>query len=272
MSWLPLSVRRHLPGWRADTPEAFLAGVSRPAAGQLVVCAGDSNTQGQVSANYVARLGQRLGPAGYQFVNAGTNGHLAYNVAQRLDEIVACRPDVVTLLVGTNDVNSQFDDGWRRRYTRDQRLPVAPSLAWYRENLATIFERLRRDTTARVAVLEIPVLGEDLGSRMNDLVRAYNAALHEVAADHGVAVLPLHDRLCELLPPGHAPPPYAGELGPIARAALASQVLGRSWDAISDQAGMALLTDHLHLNDRAAAVVADLVSGFILQREEPRRP
>lgn len=272
MSWLPLPVRRHLPGFRPDAPEAFLASGARPAAGRLVVCAGDSNTQGQVSASYVALLGQRLGPAGFQFVNAGTNGHLAYNVAQRLDEIVACRPDVVTLLVGTNDVNSQFDDGWRRRYQRDQRLPVAPSLAWYRENVAAIFARLRRDTSARLAALEIPVLGEDLGSRMNDLVRVYNGALHEVAAEHGVAVLPLYDRLCERLPPGHAPPPYAGELGPIVRAAVARHALGRSWDAISDQAGMVLLTDHLHVNDRAAAVVADLVSGFILQREEPRRP
>ena len=76
----------------------------------LVVCLGDSNTQGQFSANYVKRLQDRW--PGTRFINAGVNGQLAYNITQRLDEVVAQQPDVVTLLVGTNDVNAQFDASW----------------------------------------------------------------------------------------------------------------------------------------------------------------
>ena len=80
----------------------------------LVVCLGDSNTQGQFSANYVKRLQDRW--PGTRFINAGVNGQLAYNITQRLDEVVAQQPDVVTLLVGTNDVNAQFDASWLARY------------------------------------------------------------------------------------------------------------------------------------------------------------
>jgi hypothetical protein len=57
---------------------------------RLVVCLGDSNTQGQFSANYVTRLQGRWPEL--QFVNAGVNGQLAYNIAQRLDDVVAQDP------------------------------------------------------------------------------------------------------------------------------------------------------------------------------------
>ena len=67
-------LRRFLPGHRSDTPEAFQRTGRRPDATTLVVCAGDSITQGQVSANYVNRLNDDWKQRGYQFVNAGING------------------------------------------------------------------------------------------------------------------------------------------------------------------------------------------------------
>lgn len=146
------------------------AGTSR-----LVACLGDSITQGQVSANYVKLLERRWEPKGVRFVNAGVNGDLAFNVAQRLDPVIAQRPDVVTLLVGTNDVNSQFDDAWRARYRKEQKLPVDPTQAWYTEQVDQILRRVSSETDARVAVLTIAPLGENLDSRMNRLVDAFNA-------------------------------------------------------------------------------------------------
>ena len=50
---------------------------------RLVACLGDSITQGQVSANYVKLLERRWESNGVRFVNAGVNGDLAHNVAQR---------------------------------------------------------------------------------------------------------------------------------------------------------------------------------------------
>ena len=207
MSMLPVALRKRLPGWRADAPEAFLLDGRRSDTRALVVCAGDSITHGQVSANYVGRLDCRLRPAGYQLVNGGVNGDLAFNVNKRLDKIIACRPDVVTLLVGTNDINSRFDGVWEQRHRKNQRLPVAPSLDFYLENIEAILSRLQGESGARVALIEIPPLGEDLSLRMNGLVRDYNAALHKVAVRRGLPCLPLYTRLVALMPEGHRPPP-----------------------------------------------------------------
>jgi lysophospholipase L1-like esterase len=227
---------------------------------RLVVCLGDSNTQGQFSANYVTRLQGRWPEL--QFVNAGVNGQLAYNIAQRLDDVVAQDPYVVTLLVGTNDVNAQFDAKWKARYRKQQSLPVDPTRQWFGEQIDAILTRLG-ETEARLAVLDLPPLGEDLGSRMNQLVEEYNATLREVAAGHGVPVLPLHERLVALLPADARPPQYRGDIWLVFRSMLRHAVLRQSWDAISARNGLELLTDNLHLNDRSADVVADLISEFL---------
>lgn len=230
---------------------------------RLVVCLGDSITRGQVSSDYVARLQSRPRATGTRFVNAGVNGDLAYNVAARLDGIVEQDPDIVTLLVGTNDVNAQYDDAWTARYRKDQRLPVPPTREWYAEQLAVVLDRLRDGTRARLAVLEIPPLGEDLSSRMNGLVEEYNNTLRAVASPRGLPVLPLHERLVALVPTDRPAPPYVGSTRTVMLAAARHLLLRQSWAAISRRNGLSVLTDHIHLNDRAADVVADLIEEFL---------
>ena len=257
------ALQKLLPSGRPDTPEAFLKQGRRPETRTLVVCLGDSITQGQVSANYVDALTQRLGPKGYQFVNAGVNGDLAFNVSKRLDAVIACRPDVVTLLVGTNDINARYDASWEQRYRKGQGLSVPPTLEFYIENIEAIVTRLQTETDARVALIEVPILGEDLSDRMNALVRDYNQALHVLAARRGLTCLPLHARLIELLPATHRPPPYAGDVTAILWATLGSMLLRRSWDEVARRNGLIALTDHIHLSDRSAAVVAELIGAFL---------
>ncbi len=245
-------------------PEQPLAGPRRHG-GRLVACLGDSLTAGRVSSDYVALLQSRWQAHGVRFANHGVDGDLAFNVAARVDQVIALRPDVVTVLVGTNDVNARYDDAWLARYRRHQRLPVPPTREWYGEQLDAILARLRGGTDAVVAVLDLPPLGEDLGSRMNQLVEEYNLTLRDTAIRHRVPCLPLHDNLVAALPPAGTPPPYLGRRSPILAAAARHLLLRQGWDEISRRNGLAVLTDHLHLNDRAAAVVADLV-GDLLRR------
>jgi lysophospholipase L1-like esterase len=238
------------------------------AATTLVACVGDSITRGSVSADWVGLLRDRLRNGGVEVLNEGVNGNLAWNVGQRLDEVIARRPDVVTLLVGTNDVNATLDEGSQRSYRRGQHLPVRATLPWYEANVAAILDRLASQTEARVLVLDLPMLGEDLSSELNGAVDTYNAALRAICAERAVECLPLHDRLAALLPLGHRPPPYTGDRVLMVRAILSHHVLRRSWDDISARNGLAVLTDHIHLNDRAAAVVADLIEES-LSRSSP---
>jgi lysophospholipase L1-like esterase len=225
----------------------------------LVACVGDSITQGSVSANYVALLARRTASDGFEYVNAGVNGNLAWNVLQRLDAIIARRPDVVTLLVGTNDVNATLNEKWQGRYRKEQGLPVRASLAWFRENVAAILDRLAAESTARVIVIEIPMLGEDLTSTLNQRIDEYNAALKEICAERGLPCLPLHDRLVALMPPDHVPPPYTGDRMLIVKSLLSHVLLRRSWDEVSRRNGLTVLTDHIHLNGRASTALADLL-------------
>jgi acyl-CoA thioesterase-1 len=263
------AVGRTLAPWRVptDDPLAFLRRGRAPTTRTLVVCAGDSITHGVMSADYLALLRSRLGGRGYEFVNAGVNGNLAWNVLQRLDDIVACRPDAVTLLVGTNDVLGTLGPSWETTYRRQQHIGETPTLAWYVDNVRGIIDRLRAETGARLAILDLPPLGEDLASEINDRVGDYNAGLREVAAAAGVPVLPLHDRLVALLPEGHTPPPFEGRRDLMGSALVRRLVLRRSWNEVSEAHGLALLTDDVHLNDRAAAVVAELVEGWLADRQ-----
>jgi lysophospholipase L1-like esterase len=225
----------------------------------LVACVGDSITQGSVSANYVDLLARRTTSSEFEFVNAGVNGNLAWNVLQRLDAVIARRPDVVTLLIGTNDVNATLNEKWQGRYRKEQRLPVRASLAWYLESVAAILDRLAAESTALVLVVQIPMLGEDLTSTLNQRIDEYNAALHEICAERGLPCLPLHDRLVALMPPGHVPPAYTGDRMLIVKSLVGHSLLRRSWDEVSRRNGLTVLTDHIHLNDRAAVALADLI-------------
>ena len=247
---------------------------TRPGATRVVVCAGDSITRGTVGSNYVRLLQQRFARRGVEFVNSGVNGDLAWNLLQRLDQIIACRPDVVTLLVGTNDVNATLTGGNVNFYRWSKRLPQAPTPDWYTDCIDAILRRLTAETSASIAVLDIPMLGEDLGSDANRRVEAYNSALRAVAATHGVPCLPLHERLRGLLPPGHRPPPYSGRLVQMLIALLGRPLrLGFSRSrGTSAGRGLAVLTDHMHLSDRGAEVVAELIDEFVLSSDKAQSP
>jgi len=242
---------------------AFLLTGRQPQIKRLVVCAGDSITRGQNSANWVDILQHRFAADGYQFVNAGIDGDPAWSVLHRIDDVVCCQPDAVTLQVGSNDVAATAGTWQEKMYRRRQHLPRAPTLGWYTECVDEILTRLQSQTPARIAVLDILMIGEDLASDINRRVDSYNQALRHVAAAHAAECLPLHDRLATLLPSPHNPPPYRGRFGPMIRASLSHNILHRSWDRISASNGLIVLIDHVHLNDRAAVVTADLVADFI---------
>ena len=252
---------------RQKRPKAFLQRGRRPDTKTLVVCAGDSITNGVGSADWVEVLQQRLGGDGYEFVNAGMDGNLAWNVLQRLDDVIACQPDAVTLLVGTNDINGTQNQEWEDRYRKGQKIPEKPTLEWYIENVERILDRLQNETDAQIALIEIPILGEDLGSVLNQRVIAYNEALKKLAEDKHIPLLPLHAQLTAALPPNHTPPPYKGKLIPILIAVMKHSIIRQSWDQIAKSDGLYLLTDHIHLNDRAGSILADLVHDFLVSKQ-----
>jgi len=237
---------------------------------RTVVCLGDSITRGKWSADWVGRLSREWGERGYRFVNAGGDAELAWNALERLDDAIRAKPDLVTVLLGTNDVNATLSPAIARWYVGRAKLPQEPTLAWYLETMERVVTRLSGETSARVGLCSLTLLGEDPGDPANKRMEEYSAGIRALARVRGAAYLPLHERLREHLtanPPRDPRPPRPG-MGPILKARFKHSVLRRSWDDISRENGYGLLTDGIHLNDTAGGIVADLVVDFMMGKFE----
>jgi lysophospholipase L1-like esterase len=248
----------------APSLEKFLRRERPGDARQVVVCAGDSTTHGKASGDWVGLLDDELGPRGYAVVNAGWSGYLSCSLLREVDDLVAARPDVVTVMIGTNDVMATMSEEWRASYQR-QDPPETPTVETYRRWVDEIVRRLVAETSARVALLEVPPISEQVDSVFNQRVDAFNDVVHEIAAARAVDVLPVNARLKELIAASSTAPAFDGTTREIRSALLQHFLLRRRWDRISDRAGRAVLTDNIHLNDRAAREIAGLVRAFVEQ-------
>jgi lysophospholipase L1-like esterase len=249
----------------ARAPERWSESL-RPASGPVVLCLGDSITHGHLGSDWTGLLARR----GLCVVNGGINGELAWNLTQRVDRALACRPDVVTILIGANDAMGAHDEASGRHYVKLVKLPRMPDLVWFEENLRALVQRLRDRSQARIALMSLAPIGEDPGARIAALIGECNAVIARVAEDLGVELLPLHERLAERLAESSEPPHreyvpgLRGTLLMVGAGAL-HYLLGMSWDRIAARRGVTLPIELEHRNARAGAVVADLVEGFATQ-------
>jgi lysophospholipase L1-like esterase len=231
-----------------------------------VSCVGDSITRAQFSVDYLGLLGARHRPGEVVTRRFGVNRDFAYNLLQRLDEVVAAPADVITVLIGTNDARASLPGYPVDKVMRSKRLPSAPSAAWFQECLGSVVERLSAATDAAIGLLSLPVLGQDLVAAPAQASQRYSRIIAEVAADHGVAYLPLHERQIEEI--HRADPariPYrelaaAGYLGTL----FQRRIMRRSLETISQRRGLLLTTDHIHQNARGAALIAEVIDAGLL--------
>ncbi|MBO8191625.1 SGNH/GDSL hydrolase family protein [Streptomyces oryzae] len=229
-----------------------------------IVCLGDSHTRAQVGADYIKMLRKRLGAA-YSFTNAGVNGDLACNALQRLDSVIDARPDIVTVLIGTNDANASLSETNVQMMTKMKKLQVRPTIDGYEENLRALTERLVKETDARIALLSLPVLGQDPGTLPVRRAAEYSKVVERTAAEYGAAYLPLYERQLAHLESTGAKDgiPFQDGKKLSSRAAMQHFMLFRSFDAISRSRGLELTTDFIHQNTRGATMIADLIEDFV---------
>lgn len=229
-------------------PPAEVCAAGRAAdARPTVVAAGSSSTQGTLGADWVGALRQRPEHRGYQSVNAGINGNTSADLRRRVDsDIVACHPAAVTILIGGNDVLNDVP------------------LDRYRDNLGAIVDRVKSRTGARIALLSLVPIGEDLDAELNRKVVAYNAVIKEIATHAEADYLPVHERLADLLRQrGGEPEPYDFSFLLAFGAAAQHYLFGQSWDEVARNGGRELHVDHIHLNDRGGAVITELVAQWL---------
>jgi lysophospholipase L1-like esterase len=249
-----------------NTPAKFLTRKEKlnPVNRKIVMCIGDSITHGRISQNYIQILNQKLADK-YEFINAGINSHLAWNVLERLPEIIECNPNFITILIGTNDVNATLSLSNKNDYIRRMKLPRDPDHEWFCETLKKILRHLKSETTAEIAVLTIPTIGESLTSPYFALTEQYSKSIIEITKELRVESLPLHEKMVNYLKdnPGKPKYSYKKERMYILRSVFHHYFLRRSWDNIAYRAGFNLHRDYLHMNSRGALMIAELIEDYI---------
>ncbi len=232
---------------------------------------GDSITHGTASANYVNLVDARLNPDPAQknvdTINAGINGEFAYNVLQRLNPILQCQPDVITILIGTNDAYGSLTLQRQNKEQKKWKLPELPDAFTYRRYLTAIVSELKAKSTAQIALLSIPTIGEDAATPEFAQSLRYCSIVKEVASASGVAYLPLNETMVAFLKgrPSDQKYPFKRYLFTIVKSILA-HAFGKKWENVAKTHGFQLHTDHLHLSPRGAAMVADLITSFTKDR------
>ncbi len=248
-----------------NSPGKFLSSNPDRKDKKVIVCVGDSITHGRVSHNYVDMLAEKSHGKDLLLINAGVNDELAYNVLLRIDDIIRCKPDFVTILIGTNDANSTLDPENAARAVRNMKLPQTPEKAWFAKNLAEICRRLKNETTARIALMSIPPIGESPESPSFRASIEYSTLIRETARREGCAFLPLNEKMVAYLKANPRPPRHSySELQSLMYVGIFKHfILHKSFDEIAEGNGFQLLTDFLHLNGRSAGMISELILGFV---------
>ncbi|MGA0092545.1 MAG: GDSL-type esterase/lipase family protein, partial [Candidatus Nanopelagicales bacterium] len=213
-------------GRAAGDVAAYLSGPVAPR--PPVVVAGASIVRGRASVDFVQMLRERYPRR--TFVNGGVNGNVAWELLQRIDQVIACRPGQVAILIGTNDVQATLTPDATREARESKDLPEDPSIGWYAACMTEIVERLQRSGSS-VAVCSLPPIGQDLDAPVNAVVREANAAIGGLCARTGAAYLPVYEGLTELLASQHATtgPAWTGSWAPGVRSLVEHYVFRRSF-------------------------------------------
>lgn len=219
-----------------------------------IVCFGDSITRGQVSFDWVAALAREWKE--HTFINLGVNGNLAYHLLRRIEQVKRHRPDLVIVLVGTNDVYALTTPALTRRYVKSGKLPQTPSGDWYEENMRAILSELQQIPT-RIALISLPPLGEDLEHEVNQKIRQYNQTLLRLKEEYACEWIDLYGAMQTYLrdyPPSKIVP-VSVNLWWVVRAVLMRKLLFFSWNRISGGLGLRLTTDTIHLNETGGGLL-----------------
>lgn len=168
---------------------------TRPAApsikaGQQIVAMGDSITQAGGYLRVVdAVLAQQYPDLKIpKIINAGISGQKAEDMVKRFSkDVIAKKPDIVTISVGINDVWHRMDK------------PHDPKvLEEYKKNLDRMV-KMAQDAGARVLILSPTVIEEDPKSEGNQRLEAYVKAGQDIARERKADYVNLYETFLKVI-------------------------------------------------------------------------
>jgi len=238
---------------------------NNPKAGRIVTCIGDSLTHGNIGDCWVENL-RREYPKD-TFLNEGINGDVVWQVQQRMKPILDCKPDIVLLMIGTNDAMASFDNDSGKRYKRNNKLPEVPTFKSYQKLLLELIDSL--SDISNIGLCTIPPIGENKDSAVNNHVKKYNEFIELTAKNKNITLLPVSRLLWDDLSIRTYPSKsdYDPSSLPIIRRIYGGifhhYIFKRSWDDVAQSKGQWLLFDQIHLSERGAKIVFNIAKKYI---------
>ena len=231
----------------------------------LIACIGDSLTHGNIGQSWVDYLRKEF--PNYIFLNEGINANTTWQVLQRLEPIFECKPDLIILMIGTNDALGSFDIDSGLRYKKNNNLPEVPSFEKYKEQLVELIDKI--GLSSKVALCTLPPIGENKDSLVNQHVKKFNDYIKLVADDKNLSLLPVSESLWFEIQSRkyQLKSDYNPKSFPLLRRIFGGifhhYLLKQSWNDIAKTKGQWILFDQIHLNERGAEIVFKLAKKFI---------
>ena len=232
---------------------------------RIIACIGDSLTHGNIGQSWVDYLRKEF-PEDI-FLNEGINGNTAWQVLQRLEPILEIKPDIVIVMIGSNDSMGSFDKKSGVRYMRNNNLPEVPTFDKYKEHFSELIERLNE--VPKIGLCTIPPIGENQDSMINKYVEKFNDYIKSSINQKNIELLPVSDEIWSDISKRTYPfqKDYDSNAIPIMRRIFGGifhhYLLKKSWNDIAKSKGQWILFDQIHFNERGAKIVFKLVKNFI---------
>lgn len=228
---------------------------------RIIACIGDSLTHGNIGASWVDQLRNEF-PADI-FLNEGINGDVVWQVHQRLEPILNSKPDIVILMIGSNDAMASFNSKSGERYKRNNNLLDIPTFQNYQKLLLKLLDKL--STVDKVFLCTLPPVGENRNSKINQHINMFNDFIKKTAQEKRIPLLPVSKCLWSDLALREFPyiNDYNPNLIPLIRriygGVMHHYIFNHSWDKIARSKKQWILFDQIHLGERAANIVFKLV-------------
>lgn len=227
-----------------------------------IVFAGDSNTHANMSFNWTELIN-----GDFVKINAGINADLSHNLLHRIDEIISFKPDIVCILIGTNDVNATMSSTSKQRYLSNGKIRVGDevNIQSFRKNIKAIVSKVQNETRVKVALLSLPLIGEDLESEVNTRADEYSDVIQKASIDTGVTFIDIREKLKRYVKEHQEkrPPSYEKYYFVMLRSIFLHFYFGFTFDKLSRMNGMLLSHDQLHQNSISGRIIAKEVNKYL---------
>ncbi len=227
----------------------------------MILCYGDSITQGVPGVSYLNFIGRK-----WKLRNLGRGGETVIGLGKRIPSgLKKYNSNNCIVQIGTNDILLphllQHSEQWRTRVKAlidGGRVPCEDASEFEEKytNLTAMFMERGKN----LMVVNIPCIGEDLSSPVNTKVDEYNKVLKAVAAKHGLPHIDFNGWQKEVLAEKKQPGEFFITRNPFDMVldSVTTSILPVS-DYLSRKRGLHLTIDGCHLNSSGAKGLASLV-------------